>query len=255
MGRVLMGILDMKTLKLALCAATVGLAFSSAAVAEDMAAPTLSYNAAVSTDYIFRGLSQTKGKAALSGGVDAASGMVYAGAWLSNVDFGPTAGDPENKTNVEYDLYAGVKPAVEGINLDIGIIRYGYASAPSAANYDYWEGKILASKAIGDVTFGGAFYYSPEYFGETGAAYYYEANAAYVLPIKATVSGAIGYQDLDEEKAGITGYTTWNLGVTYPLNDHFGIDVRYSGTEKKGTDFYGDKLAGDRFTASLKAAF
>ncbi len=245
----------MKSLKLALCVATASLALGSVAMAEEMAAPTVSFNAAVGSDYIFRGISQTTGKAAVSGGVDAASGMLYAGAWVSNVDFGPTAGDPDNKTNIEYDLYAGVKPVLEGVNLDIGVIHYGYASSPSAANYNYWEGKIAASKAIGDATIGGAFYYSPEYFGKVGAAYYYEANAAYVLPIKATVSGAIGYQDLEEAKAGLNGYTTWNLGVTYPLNEHFGVDVRYSGTDSKGTDFYGDKFAGDRITASLKAAF
>ena len=113
----------MKSLKIALCAAAASLAVGSVALAEDMAAPTLSYNAAVGSDYIFRGISQTTGKAAVSGGVDAASGMLYAGAWLSNVDFGPTAGDPENKTNLEYDLYAGVKPVLEGVNLDIGNIR------------------------------------------------------------------------------------------------------------------------------------
>ncbi len=245
----------MKTLKIALCAAAASLAFGSMALAEGMAAPTVSYNVAVSSDYIFRGLSQTSGKAAVSGGIDAASGMAYAGAWVSNVDFGATGGDPENKTNIEYDLYAGVKPVLEGVNLDIGVIRYGYASSPSEANYTYWEGKILASKAIGDATIGGAFYYSPEYFGKVGAAYYYEANAAYILPAKATVSGAIGYQDLEEAKAGITGYTTWNLGLTYPLNEHFGVDVRYSGTDSKAKAFYTDKFAGDRFTASLKAAF
>ena len=217
--------------------------------------PTFSYNAAVSSDYVFRGLSQTKGKPAVSGGVDATSGILYAGAWLSNVDFGATAGDPENKTNVEYDLYIGARPVVEGINLDLGIVRYGYASSPSDANYAYWEGKIAASKAIGNATVGGAVYYSPEYFGEVGNAYYVEANGAYVLPIKATVSGALGYQAFDEDKTGIDGYATWNIGVTYPVTPHIGVDVRYSGTESKATDFYSDKFAGDRFVASLKAAF
>jgi uncharacterized protein (TIGR02001 family) len=245
----------MKTLKIALCAATASLAFASVALAEGMAAPTISYNAAITSDYVFRGISQTKGKPAVSGGIDAASGMVYAGAWLSNVDFGPTLGDPENKTNLEYDLYAGVKPVLEGINLDIAVIRYGYASSPSAANYAYWEGKIAASKAIGNATVGGVFYYSPEFFGETGNAYYYEANGAYALPNKLTVSGALGYQDLEKSKAGINGYTTWNLGLAYPLSDHISIDVRYSGTDSKAKDFYTDKFAGDRFAASLKAAF
>ena len=245
----------MKSLKIALCIATASLAFGSVALAEDTAAPSLAYSAAVSSDYIFRGISQTKGKPAVNGGIDATAGMFYASAWLSNVDFGPSEADPDNDTNLEYDLYAGIAPVVSGIDLDIGVIRYGYVNSPSDANFTFWEGKIGAYKTIGDATIGAEFYYSPEFFGETGQAYYYEASAAYVLPIKATISGAIGYQDLEEEKAGITGYTTWNLGLTYPLNDHFGIDVRYSGTDSKATDFYTDKFAGDRFTASLKAAF
>jgi uncharacterized protein (TIGR02001 family) len=224
-------------------------------LADNTAAPAISYSGAIASDYVFRGASQTKGKPSVSAGIDVSLGKLYAGGLLSNVDFGPTEGDPENKTKLEYDLYAGLTPVLNDIAFDIGVIRYGYASAPSAANYAFWEGSIVASKVFGDTTIGGAFYYSPEFFGDTGSAYYYEANGAYVLPNKLTVSGAIGYQDLDEAKSGINGYTTWNLGLTYPLNEHIGIDLRYSGTDSKATDFFTDTFAGDRFTASLNAAF
>lgn len=251
----------MKVLKLSLCAAAASLGLAGAALAEDAPAaaaptgPAFAFNAAYSSDYIFRGISQTGGDGAASGGIDVTYNMLYAGTWLSQVDFGPTAGDPQNKTKMEYDLYGGIRPVLAGFNLDLGFIRYGYTDSPSAAHYTYWEGKLLASRAIGPVTVGGAFYYSPEYFGKVGDAEYFELNAAYSFKNKATVSGAVGYENLDKSKAGIDGYTTWNLGVTYPITDHFGIDLRYSDTDSKARRFYTSNFAGDRLTASLKATF
>ena len=223
------------------------------AFAEDApSGPVVTFNAAITNDYLFRGLSQTSGDTAASGGADVTSGILYAGTWLSNVNFGATTGDPANKTKIEYDLYAGVRPVLAGVNLDLGVIRYGYTSSPGSANYDYWEGKILASKAFGPATLGGAFYYSPEFFGKIGKAYYYEVNGAYAFANKATVSGAFGYQDLEFDKSD---YATWNVGVGYPLTDHLAVDLRYWDTDNNGDHFYGSTFAGERLVATLKATF
>ena len=238
------------------CCLAGAVAVAGAALADEApSGPAIAFNAAYSSDYIFRGISQTGGKGAASGGADLTYQQFYAGTWLSQVNFGPTAGDPQNKTKMEYDLYAGVRPTVAGFSLDLGVIRYGYTDSPSSAHYAYWEGKILASRAIGPLTVGGAFYYSPEYFGKVGDAEYVELNGAYTFKNKASLSGAVGYENLDKSKAGIDGYTTWNLGVTYPITDHFGIDLRYSDTDDTSRRFYTSNFAGDRLTASLKATF
>ena len=76
----------MKCLKIALCAATASLAFSSAALADNTAAPAISYSGAIASDYVFRGASQTKGKPSVSAGIDVSLGKLYAGGLLSNVD-------------------------------------------------------------------------------------------------------------------------------------------------------------------------
>jgi len=58
-----------------------------------------SANVALSTDYMYRGGSQTNEQPAISGGFDYAhSSGVYAGLWASNVDFGDSA-------NIEFDFY------------------------------------------------------------------------------------------------------------------------------------------------------
>ena len=52
-------------------------------------ARTFSYsvNAAVTTDYMFRGISQSSNNPAVSAGLDASYGIFYVGFWGSSVDF------------------------------------------------------------------------------------------------------------------------------------------------------------------------
>src|ERR1035437_8473000 len=71
-----------------LLAPASGLAQTAAPAEAPAAAPAspLTGNMTIATDYIFRGLTQTKGKPAIQGGFDYAhpSGF-YVGTWLSNI--------------------------------------------------------------------------------------------------------------------------------------------------------------------------
>lgn len=209
----------MRTLKIALAAAVGSLALAGAAQAQD-SGPSFAFNVGANTDYVFRGFSQSDEDPSVFGGVDATMGIGYAGAWVSTVDF-------NNGTDAEFDLYAGIKPTAGPITFDIGVIYYGYIDQPSGSNQDYWEGKVAASVPAGPATLGAAVYYSPEFFGKTGDAWYYEANAAVAVPdTKFTFSGAIGRQEVD---TGID-YTTWNVGGGYALTDNISLDLRYFDT-------------------------
>lgn len=243
----------MKFTKLALCAATASIAMGGAAFAqEEDTGVALAFNAGVANEYVFRGLSQSAGDPQIFAGADASAGAFYAGVWGSNVEFG-------DGTNAEFDIYGGFKPEALGINWDFGLIYYGYIRDPDNSD-DYWEAKIAGSRAFGPLTVGGAFYYSPEFPLDTGPAYYYEANAAYGLTDKLTLSGAIGHQDLDENDFGLDGYTTWNVGLSYPLTSKVTIDGRYIDTDEDASDFFGtsDKAPFNtdaKFIVTLKAAF
>ena len=121
----------MKVLKLALCAAAASLAMATGAAAQDaVAAPDVSFNVGVASDYVFRGISQTNEDPQIFGGVDMVADIFYAGAWASNVDFG-------DETDAEYDLYAGVTPTIGPVAANFGIIYYGYVGAPDGPEYDY----------------------------------------------------------------------------------------------------------------------
>jgi len=203
----------------------------------------VAWNFGASTDYVFRGLSQTDGRGQGFAGVDATYNQFYVGAWTSNVHFSGTSGPDE-----EVDVYGGWRPEFMGYNLDFGAQYYGYIDQPRHANVDYWEFYAKGTRAIGPFTPGLSVYYSPEFSGKTGDAWYYEANAAYALTRKLSVSGAVGRQTIELAK----DYTTWNLGATYALMDHLSLDVRYWDTDEHRV--YGD-IAKGRVVAQLKATF
>jgi len=231
----------MRTLKLALLGAMGSLALGGAAQAQDPPAIDLSFNIGAATEYVFRGVSQSDEDPSVFGGVDATFGIGYAGVWASNVDFG-------DSTDFEFDLYAGVKPVVGPFTLDLGVIYYGYADQPSGADYDYWEGKVAASVPAGPATLGAAVYWSPDFFGGIGDAWYYEVNAAMTIPeTRFSVSGALGRQEIK----GAGDYTTWNLGVGFALTDHVGFDVRYYDTDEHN---FG-KIYDSRVVGSVKLVF
>lgn len=231
----------MKLFKIALAASACSMALAGAAFADDAGALALSANIGANTDYVFRGVSQTDEDPSVFGGVDATYGIGYAGVWVSNVDFG-------NGTDIEYDIYAGIKPVLGAVTFDLGVIYYGYTDQPAGSHEDYWEGKFAASVPAGPATLGAAVYYSPEFFGKTGEATYFEVNAAVPIPdTKFSVSGALGHQQVE----GPADYTTWNLGVGYALTDMIGLDLRYFDTdEHKFGDIYDSRVV-----AGIKLSF
>ncbi|MBU4568407.1 MAG: TorF family putative porin, partial [Alphaproteobacteria bacterium] len=79
-------------------------------------------NVAISSDYVWRGVSQSNGDMAISGGFDYANGMFYAGTWASNIDF-----EDASDANVEIDFYGGIASEFSnGVTWDLGVIYYVY---------------------------------------------------------------------------------------------------------------------------------
>lgn len=231
----------MKAIKLALAAAAATVVMGGAAFAQDDdMAPKFAFNVGASTDYVFRGVSQTDEDPQIFGGVDVTAGIFYAGVWASNVDF-------YDSTDAEVDLYAGVKPTLGPVTFDLAAIYYGYVDAPSGSDYAYWEFKGAGSVPVGKGSLGAAVYYSPDFFGGLGDSWYYEVNGSMPVIDKFSVSGALGRQELK----GVGDYTTWNLGVGYALNDHIGFDVRYH--DNDAGEF--GKLFDSRVVAGIKATF
>ncbi len=228
------------TLRTALLCGTALVAVSGAAYAADMSMKDMedegrklgvSFTVAGTTDYVFRGVSQTDEKPTVQMSLDLSYGIFYAGIWGSGIDFD----DVPPNSNVEIDLYAGIKPTWNSVTFDFGIIYYLYPRAKDdGAELDYLEFKAGVSKSVFEtLTLGATVYYSPEYTGETGEAWTVEGSFSKTLPkiwdIDLTLSGLIGYNEADE----LEGYTYWNIGLTKTYKN-FEFDIRYHDTDIDG---------------------
>ncbi|MBO9709556.1 MAG: hypothetical protein J7521_15220 [Caulobacter sp.] len=224
--------------KFASIALAAALVVPAAASAQD--GPHLSYNLGVASDYVFRGVSQTNENPQVFGGVDLTAGRFYAGTWASNVDF-------KDSTDAEIDLYAGFKPTLGAVSLDLGAIYYGYVGAPSGSDYGNVEFKAAASVPVGKGGLGAAVFYSPDSFGAAKEAVYYEINGSYPVADRWTVSGAVGRQTYE----GSGDYATWNVGAAWSFTKTLALDLRYYDTDEHS---FGKTYDG-RAVASLKAVF
>lgn len=92
----------------------------------------LSFNVSVTSDYRYRGISQSRLKPALQGGVDyALPAGFYVGAWASTIRWIKDAGTINNvdtgSADVEVDLYGGYKGEIQkDLGYDVGLLQYLY---------------------------------------------------------------------------------------------------------------------------------
>ena len=224
----------MKTVIASVCSAAV-LALAGAASAQDV-----SFNLTATSDYVWRGVSQSDEDFAIQGGADFESGIFYAGTWASTVDFG-------DETDAEWDIYLGVAPSAAGFDWDFGVTHYMYMGDADGSDYDFTEASAAVSRAIGAVTYGLKVAYSPDFFGAEDDATYLEANFELEPAPQWSVSGAVGQQWVDSG----ADYLGWNLGVGYAFNDVFGLDLRYHDTNEHD---WGD-IYDSRVVVSLTAGF
>lgn len=90
--------------------------FTASILGSAYAQAELSANIGATSNYIWRGVTQTNYQAAVSGGVDYAhSSGLYAGTWVSNVSGG-----------TESDYYGGFSGEAGALGYDIGYIAYSY---------------------------------------------------------------------------------------------------------------------------------
>jgi uncharacterized protein (TIGR02001 family) len=119
----------MKKSLLALAAITALTALPTLSHAE---ANPLSFNVSATTDYRYRGISQTRLRPALQGGADYAfPNGFYVGTWGSTIQWIKDAG---GDAQVEIDIYGGFKKEIaKDLTVDVGLLQYWYPSAKTTA--------------------------------------------------------------------------------------------------------------------------
>jgi uncharacterized protein (TIGR02001 family) len=168
-----------------------------------MAQAELSANVGATSNYIWRGASQTQDGAAIQGGIDYAheSGF-YAGTWASTLG---------NNNGEELDLYGGFSGEASSIGYDVGVIYYAY---PSQNDVNFTE--IYGSLSFGPVTGGINYTVDKEGTNKDNDIYYY-ISASTDLGSGWSVGGTVGHYSFDA--AGSTDYSHAQLDVTKSAGD------------------------------------
>ncbi|MGL6161699.1 TorF family putative porin [Microbulbifer sp.] len=187
------------TVVIASSALALAMAASTAGAAEG--GVSFSGNVGVTTDYRFRGISQSDGSPAVQGGVDVDFGNgFYAGTWISQVDFAygeDDLGENYGQTDFEHDIYFGYAGEIsDTVSYDVGYVKFFYhGDSYVPAKEDYQE--IYGSVSISDLTLG--LNYSNEYWAETGTFYYPYAEYSFALPADLSLDLHVGLNMLDED--------------------------------------------------------
>jgi uncharacterized protein (TIGR02001 family) len=165
----------------------------------------ISANLAITSNYVWRGMTQTSSSPAVQGGIDLGYKGFYLGTWGSNVEFGDT------NNNLEADFYAGYATEVMGIGFDVGIIQYAYPNDSDALNFE--EAYIALSKDFG--SFGVNAKYS---FGLDEAPDDIEVGASVALPADFGLEASYGEYDTYGERYSVAltkSFGKFDLSVGY----------------------------------------
>jgi len=192
------------------------------------ASAEISANVAMTTDYVWRGVSQTNEDPAIQGGFDFAhdSGL-YFGTWGSNVDFGSVE-------HMEMDLYGGMAKEFGDWSVDVGFIRYMYFSDDNDIDF---------TELYGSVGYGPFSVKISNDFDNDNL--YVEAGADFELANGFGVSAHVGKYDFDSGD----DYVDYSVGVSKEVAG-LGLGLTYYATNGNGKDLFGD-LADGRLVFSV----
>jgi uncharacterized protein (TIGR02001 family) len=203
-----------------------------------LAQAQLAFNVGAVSDYRYRGITQSRLKPALQGGVDYAAGAFYVGAWASTIKWVKDAG---GDAKVELDLYGGYKGEIaKDLAFDVGGLYYlypsndlgkvsGFASANTFELYGALTWRMLTAKYSHSTTntFG---------FVDSKGSGYFDLSAAFDLGSGFTLTPHVGHQSIHRSSAA--SYTDYSLTVAKDLGNGLSLTAALVGTDADKAVYY-----------------
>jgi uncharacterized protein (TIGR02001 family) len=195
----------------------------------------------LSSDYDFRGMTQSALEPAVSASLDWSneSGF-YLGAWASNVEFG-------SASDIEVDAIAGFGGQInDDTGFDVGAVYYSYWPDDDDYNYaEFYAGlsyKALSVKA----------WHAPDYFNSGLSASYFEAEATLPLPADFGLTLHAGYNQGDYWKVVYeSNFVDYSIGISKAIGK-FALSLKWiDGSDLETADGTEDDL----FTTESKVFF
>lgn len=185
-------------------------ALLAASISSQVATAGVSANAAATSNYVWRGLTQSANLSSVSGGLDYEGPFgISVGTWVADTAFG----------SQELDVYGGWSTSFGPVGFSVGAVYYAYpqyhsgGDNPATANdertVNWLEVNVGASVTAGPVDISAQVNISQDVFGTGEQGVYVEVGAETAMPaFKDTTLGvhvgnyAFGVDDADSKAAG-----------------------------------------------------
>jgi uncharacterized protein (TIGR02001 family) len=205
------------------------------------------------TDYAYRGVSQTRGKPAVQGDLHYETATQFSGnttsrwsvgVWGSTMDLNPGPGPA-----LEVDAWLGRSwTLADDWDVSLRYTHYFYPNDPRPLSYDYDEFTAsvgFRSRLYATVAWSAdASRYSNSVPAKDRNALSYEVTAVQPVTRRLSLAGGLGYYDLSA--LFDHGYWYYNASVTYSM-DPVALSVAYIGTDHQGRELFGYPSTGNRW--------
>jgi uncharacterized protein (TIGR02001 family) len=249
--------------------------FSSAWAEETSVVDPGNFSASVwlTTDYVFRGVSNSDQGPAIQGSFDYAHPVgFYAGVWASNSAFNDNGGGGAG--GIEVDYYAGFANAIGNFGYDIAALYYTFPNDShdwyvgmdgGTLDPSYFESHLGLTYTWEPATIGGNWNWSPDFFGEDGDGNALWFTLDFALPKNFSIGGEYGVQDVKGDKlTNGYDYNWWRIGLGWELFG-YGLDLSYWDSDYyKQNDLTGgdpavidalQKISEDRIVFTISRSF
>jgi uncharacterized protein (TIGR02001 family) len=237
----------------ALLTFTVWSVFVHAALAQSTGTRAISATVGATSDFVFRGISYTRGKPAGLASFDIEfPSSTYLGGFVSSVD--PNSGP---SPDVEMDFWLGHHLRLgTSFSADLRLTHYMYPDDPRVADYDRDE--LTATLGIKDAVFLAATY-SPntDAVGSTagltdGDVWTVELSGRRSFGGRYSIGAGAGYYGLEEVYDD--GYAYWNLTLTADFAP-FELQLAALGADSAAERLFGTRSAGERIALTALYRF
>jgi len=215
----------MKKIVLSLVAVAV---VGTSAFAEDILSDVeYSANVSMTSNYVWRGMTQNSNTVAVQGGFDVAYANFYAGVWGSPVDFNDNA-------NSEIDLYLGYASEFQGVSYDVNYCQYTYPGMTDELNFG--EASLTLGYDFGMASVSGKYYVGIDTNDVDGQTTDYQPGDGWELGVSAPVAMEITldatYGSYDDAQNGNTNSfgDYYSIGATKTFGK-FDINLAYTGMD------------------------
>jgi len=196
------------------------------------------------SDFVFRGLSLTRGKPAAQASLDVEFPReFYVGGFVASAD-----PNPGPSPNMELDVWAGRYWRLgDDLSLDLRISQYLYPDDPRRINYNRSE--VTASVGLRNQFFVAAIYSpntravasSPGYRDD--GAWALEISGRHAFNDRLALAAGVGHYDL--EGVYRDSYNYWNVTLVGSFKP-FELQLAYLGVDSGASDLFIDDVTGDR---------